>query len=203
MESLYFEGRSNVDSAERGCNGEPELQGTHACAALNLPRNIANITSILLLLVFGIASGVSIDRYPLFYVDDAFFNFPAIRAAHGEQFLYQVSQDAPYANEVWAYHGPLYPNLQTVTFKLFGVNQATSRLPNFLAGWLAVLLLASFLIRRGYHFAPLIFSVLWIGDRATQELMYGRMDGLALLCLEAHLSLLKRPGNPPAASLLF
>ena len=183
MESLYLEGRSSVDSAEHGCNGEPECQGTLACAALNLPRNLANITSILLLLVFGIAWGISIDRYPLFYVDDAFFNFPAIRAAHGEQFLYQASRDAPYANEVWAYHGPLYPHLQAVIFKLFGVNQATSRLSNFLAGWLAVLLLTCFLIRRGYRFAPLIFAVFWVGDRATQELMYGRPDGLALLCL--------------------
>ena len=183
MESLYFEERSHVDSAEHGCNGEPERQGTLARAALNLPRNIANITSILLLLVFGIAWGVSIDRYPLFYADDAFFNFPAIRAAHGEQFLYQVSRDAPYANEVWAYHGPLYPHLQAGLFKLFGANQAASRLPNFFAGWLAVLLLTCFLIRRGYHFAPLIFAVFWIGDRATQELMFGRMDGLALLCL--------------------
>ncbi|MGD0294089.1 MAG: hypothetical protein ABSB30_09560 [Terracidiphilus sp.] len=172
-----------MDSAEHGCNGEPECQSSLARTALNLPRNIANITSILLLLVFGITWGISIDRYPLFYVDDAFFNFPAIRAAHGEQFRYQVSRDAPYANEVWAYHGPLYPNLQTVTFKLFGVNQAASRLPGFVAGWLAVLFLTSFLIRRGYHFAPLIFTVLWIGDRATQELMYGRMDGLAFLCL--------------------
>lgn len=183
MGSPYIEGRSNVDSAEHGCIGKLEHQRTLPCAALNLPGNIANITSIFLLLVFGIAWGISIDRYPLFYIDDSFFNFPAIRAAHGEQLLYQVSRDTPYANEVWAYHGPLYPNLQAVVFKLFGVNQAASRLPNFLAGWTAALLLTLFLIRRGYHFAPLIFVAFWIGDRATQELMYGRPDGLSLLCL--------------------
>jgi len=162
---------------------EPKHRLAFANKALNRPRELFTVTSVLVLLISGIIWGISIDRYPLFYVDDAFFNFPAIRAAHGEQLLYKVSKDAPFADEVWAYHGPFYPNLQAVSFRLFGTNQATARFPDFLAGWIAVLLLNLFLIQRGYNFAPLIFAFFWTGDRATQELMYGRMDGLALLCL--------------------
>jgi len=144
--------------------------------------SVAFLTA-LLLLIFGAAWAFSIDRYPSFYVDDAFFNYPAIRAAHGEPLLYKVRQDAPYSGEVWAYHGPLYPHLQEAAFELFGVSQATARLSDFLGGWLAALLLTFFLVRRGYRIAPLIFAVLWVGDRATQELLYGRMDGMVLLCL--------------------
>lgn len=136
-----------------------------------------------LLLLAAAAWGFSIDRYPQYMVDDAFFNFPAINSLQGHGLVYKVSSTAPFWRDTWGYHGPLYPNLERMNFKLFGTNQAISRLPEFIAGWSAALLVILLLIRRRYTYAPLIVSILWIGDRSTQELMFGRMDGLALLFL--------------------
>lgn len=147
---------------------------------LDVHRNFGNL-SIALLVVGGLLYGFSLDRYPGYYVDDAFFAFPAWKAALGSSFTYVVSSSAPYANEVWAYHGPILPHLLSLLFRLFGFSTAISRTPDFLGGWLAALLIVVFLKHRGYRYAGLGFAILWCGDRAPQELMYGRMEGLALL----------------------
>jgi len=49
-----------------------------------------------------------------------------------------------------------------------------------------------FLNHRNYRYAGLVFAILWCGDRAPQELMYCRMDGLALLTLVAAFLSLER-----------
>ena len=142
-----------------------------------------NVAAIAVVLVGTILYGFSLDRYPLFYVDDAFFAFAPWRAAQGLPFAYAVSSAAPYGDKVWAYHGMVLPNLYILLFKVFGFSTLVSHLPDFLGAWLAALLLVLFLARRGYKYAALIFAILWCGDRAPQEVMYARMDGLALLFL--------------------
>jgi hypothetical protein len=124
---------------------------------------------------------IFIGRYPLPYKDEPFFNYPAISFLRGHGFLYIVSLKAPYAQTLWAYHGPFYPHLQVLVFRLFGISQEVSRLPNLIAGYSAACLMVCLLWRERYRFAPLVFVILWLGDRSTQELQYARMDGLALL----------------------
>jgi hypothetical protein len=128
-------------------------------------------------LFFVILSG----RYPLPYIDESFFSCPAISFLKGHGFLYAVSSQAPYGKTLWAYHGPFYPHLQVFVFWLFGISQQTSRMTNLLAGYSAACVMAYLLWRERYRFASVIFALLWLGDRSTQELLYARMDGLALL----------------------
>lgn len=137
--------------------------------------------SLVILLGCLLFFALHIGRYPLSYIDESFFNYPAIRFLHGSGFIYPVSVYAPFGKTLWAYHGPFYPHLQVLVFWLFGISQETSRLPNLMAGYLAASLMAYSLWREQYRRAPLIFAVLWLGDRSTQELQYARMDGLALL----------------------
>ena len=144
---------------------------------------LAPTFAVILILLGCLAYGYSLDRYPQFYVDDVVFAYPALQAAQGHTFAYTGGGNAPFVNEIWAYHGPVLPNLQILLFKLFGYNFALSRLPNFIGSWMAALLIVLFFTRRGYRYAGLIFAVLWCGDRAVQESMYDRMDGLALLGL--------------------
>jgi hypothetical protein len=155
-------------------------------------RNRTPQMSILLLLLVGLAFGFSVDRYPLFYVDDGFFVYPALKAALGGPFVYNVSASAPFGNTLWAYHGPVLPNLEIVLFRIFGYSSFLSRLPDFVGGWLAALLILLFLNRRGYRYAGLAFVILWAGDRSVQEIMYGRMDGLALLSVVVSFLCLER-----------
>jgi hypothetical protein len=145
-------------------------------------KHLSNLGPYLLL--FGcLIYGYSLDRYPGFYVDDVFFAYPALKASLGGSMTYMVSTSAPFGGQLWAYHGPVLPHLLDLLFKLFGFGTTLSRLPDYLGGWLAAVIIVLFLTDRGYKYAGLAFAILWCGDRATQELMYGRMDGLALLCL--------------------
>jgi hypothetical protein len=138
---------------------------------------------VVVVLLGALLFGFSIDRYPLFYVDEAFFAYPALKANLGSAFSYPVSAAAPFGSDLWAYHGPAFPHLLRILFHYFGFSTAISRLPNFIGAWLAILLLVVALKRNGYRFAGLSLALLWCGDRSTQEVMYGRMEGLTLLCL--------------------
>jgi 4-amino-4-deoxy-L-arabinose transferase-like glycosyltransferase len=139
--------------------------------------------AVLLLTVCAVAWAYCVGLYPSFYWDDPFFAFPAYKAALGRPFVYVVSSTAPFADKLWGYHGPLYPHLLIPLFRIFGYSRWVARAPGFLGGWLAVLLMVWFLNRRGYRVAGLILAILWCGDRATQEILYARMDGVALLFL--------------------
>jgi hypothetical protein len=144
-------------------------------------RTIAFTASLALLIGGFLFVALFIGRYPLSYIDESFLNYPAISFLKGHGFHYVVSSEAPYGKTLWAYHGPFYPHLQVFVFWLFGISQQASRLPNLLAGYSAACLMAYLLWRERYRFASLIFALLWLGDRSTQELQYARMDGLALL----------------------
>ncbi len=124
-----------------------------------------------------------LDRYPLVFVDEPFFNLAPIRYLHGQGFTSPVRDDAPYGDTLWAYHAPLYPRLQLVTFSLLGISDFAARVPSWTAAHLALVLVLVALLRRGRSRAALFVAVAWLGDRAIMELMYGRMDGLAVLCL--------------------
>jgi len=146
------------------------------------PRLWANLSPWVVVcaaLLFGFA----LDRYPTHYVDEAFFVFAAARAAAGGPFTYPVSSQEPFGNVVWALHGPLVPHIVYFLYRFFGFSLLVSRIPDYVGAWLAVLLIVLFLRRRGYHYAGLLFAVLWCGDRAWQEVMYARMEGVALFLL--------------------
>lgn len=141
-----------------------------------------------------------LGRYPSFYEDEVFFVLPALRGAAGHPFVYAVSAKAPFAEQAWGYHGPLFPRLLELLFHVAGYSVALTRLPNVVGAWLAVLLVVLFLARRGYGYAGVLLAVLWCGDRATQEVLYARMDGLALLWLVAAFLLLRRAMEPQSGS---
>lgn len=148
--------------------------------------------SIFVLLVGCVVYGFSLDRFPSASVDEAFFAYPALKASLGGPFTYAVSGGAPFGNELWAYHGPVLPYLDEVLFRLFGFSSMVARLPDYIGGWLAALLLVLFLHRKGYRYGGLAFAILWCGDRSMQELVVGRMEGLALLSVVVSFLLLER-----------
>ena len=138
---------------------------------------------VLIVAIPFLAFGASLDRYPPFYVDEPFLNYPAIRYLEGRGLTYQVSSKAPHADTVFAFHGPFYPWLQVVTFRLLGVTQFASRTPSFMGAHLAVLVLSLSLARRGLWKTALVVALAWVGDRSSQEVMIGRMEGMAFLFL--------------------
>jgi hypothetical protein len=135
---------------------------------------------------------ILVGRYPLPYIDESFFNYPAISFLKGHGFLGIVSSKAPYGTTLWAFHGPFYPHIQVFVYWLIGISQEASRLPNLMGGYSAACLMAYLLWRERYKFAPLILALLWLGDRSTQEIQYARMDGLALLSVVISFMMINR-----------
>jgi hypothetical protein len=150
-------------------------------------RRTAFVASFLLLLIGFCAFVFYLDRYPSPYVDEGFFNLPAARVHDGMSFAVPAAASAPYGETLWAYHAPFYPHLQVLTFRILGVTTFATRIPQYLAGFLAVLLLSIILIRFQCFWCAILVPLVWLGDRSLMESLYGRMDGLALLCLVAAL----------------
>ena len=123
----------------------------------------------------------SLGRYPAFYCDDAYYVYAGLRSYLGGPFAYPLTLSAPYGNVIWSYAGPLFIHFEKLLFQIFGFSIAMTRLPNFLGGWLAAGLMVFWLFRRGYALGGCLLAILWCGCRATLEMLYGRMDGLALL----------------------
>lgn len=123
---------------------------------------------------------IPLGRYPLPYIDESFYNYPAIRYLEGHGFIYHVSSTAPYADKLWANHAPFFPRMQITTFRLLGKNQFAMRAPDYIFAYLALFLICSFLMRRKLFWAALAVAVVWVGDRSTQEVLLGRMEGVAL-----------------------
>src|SRR5271166_1927526 len=88
-------------------------------------------------------------RYPPPYFDEGAYNQPAIRTLDGLSFNWPMAPSAPYGTLVWAYHGPFFPHLQMLTFRLLGVSEFASRIPQVAAAFLGILLLCGILIRSG------------------------------------------------------
>jgi hypothetical protein len=126
---------------------------------------------------------VLLDRYPLFYVDEGYYNFPAVSYLRGEGYCCLLTSDTPHGNLLWAINGPFFSRLQAVTFSLVGPSLGAARLPEFTAAFLAIGLLCGVLAARGLPVAGVALAVLWTGDRSLLESMNGRPDGLSLLGL--------------------
>ena len=96
-----------------------------------------------------------------------------------------MSQSAPYGQTVWAYHGPFFPHLQVITFRLLGVSTFTCRIPQYVAAFLAVALLCGLLIQSKLYWSAIGLAAARLGDRALVESLYGRMEGFGLMFLAA------------------
>jgi hypothetical protein len=136
-----------------------------------------------LFVIVGLLWAYSLGRYPAFYCDDSYYVYAALRSYLGGPFAYPMTLATPYGNLLWSYAGPLFIHLEKLLFHLFGFSILITRLPNFLGGWLAASLMIFWLFRRGYALGGCLLAILWCGDRASLEMLYGRMDGLALLFL--------------------
>ena len=131
-----------------------------------------------------------LDRYPPFYVDEPAFNASAARHVGGQSFVYPLHTEAPHGESVWAYHGPFFPRMQVLTFRLLGVSHWACRIPSYLGGHLATLVLCLLLLRYGLWRSAIVLSIAWVGDRATQMILLGRPDGVShLLVVIGYLSL--------------
>lgn len=144
---------------------------------------LAAVVSVALVLAGFLAFAAYLDRYPPPYFDEGAYNQPALRTLDGLSFAWPLAASAPYGKLVWAYHGPFYPRLQLVTFRLLGASSFAARIPNLAAACLGILLLCGILIRVGRPWAAILVALAWLGDRSLVECLFGRMDGLALLFL--------------------
>ena len=139
--------------------------------------------SIALIIISFCLFGLSLDRYPRVYMDEAWFNYPAVHYLDHGSLVWKFHPDLPYGDIISAFHGPFYPRLQVLTFKMLGVNQFACRIPQYFAIHIALLLLCIILIRRGFWISAILLPIIWIGDRASQETLYGRMEGITALCV--------------------
>ena len=146
-------------------------------------KKLAYLASLCVFFVTFLGYGISLDRYPLYYVDEPFFNYPAIHHLEGGSLTYRVSPLQPHGDTVFAMHAPFYTQMQVLTFRLLGKDQFACRIPQYFSAYLAVLVLSVFLVRRGLWVPGLLLPLAWVGDRSAQEVLYGRMEGLALLFL--------------------
>lgn len=153
-----------------------------SAAAPTRSRALLRALCLIVLGVGFLSFFVSLDRYPISYIDEPNFNWAAISYLDGDGFLYNYSSKAPHRDRIWAYHAPIFPRMQVLTFRLLGVSRFAARAPQYGAAYLALLLLCTFLMRRGLEVSALIVALAWLGDRSSQEVLYGRMEGLALLC---------------------
>jgi hypothetical protein len=141
------------------------------------------VLAVLLVVLSFLSYAFALDRYPAPYVDEPFYNYPAVRFLDGDGLNWRVSTEAPAGDRQWAYHGPFFVRLQVATVKLLGLSLTAARLPQYLAAHLAVLLLCGLLLRLRLRLSAFIVALAWVGDRSVQEILYGRMEGLVLACV--------------------
>ena len=127
--------------------------------------------------------GCSLGRYPGFFCDEPMFNYPAVRYLDSGSMAWRLNPAMPHGDEISAWHSPFYSRLQVLTFKLLGVSEYACRVPQHLAIHIALLVLCVFLIRRGFWKSAILLPMIWIGDRASQETLFGRMEGITALCV--------------------
>jgi 4-amino-4-deoxy-L-arabinose transferase-like glycosyltransferase len=175
---------------------------THSLILLLIRALDAKWLSLLvpLALILSVAAfvGANLGRFPLPYIDESFWIWPAISYLHGHGFVYQIGSSLPYTGTLWAYHGPLYPHLLVFVFKLFGFSLLAARLTELLPACAAVCMMVYMLWKQGNRFAPLAFALVWLGDRAPQELEYARVEGCAILCVVLAFLFLQRFDEKPS-----
>ncbi|MDA0324005.1 MAG: glycosyltransferase family 39 protein [Verrucomicrobia bacterium] len=145
----------------------------------------AAVLCVLIIAVSFSMFGFTLARYPIYFDDEPFFNLSAVRFLTGKSFAYVVHPDAPHAGDLWAYHSPLFFRMQVLTFKIFGLNHFSCRIPSWMGCHLAIGMLCGLLIRHRMRLAAIMIACLWIGDSSTQEMLLGRPDGVALLGVAA------------------
>jgi hypothetical protein len=62
--------------------------------------NQARLISLLSISLISIGFGTHLDRYPEFYRDEAFLNYPSIQYSRLGTYSYRHSGDTPYGDEV-------------------------------------------------------------------------------------------------------
>src|ERR1035441_7783302 len=131
--------------------------------------------SLLLFLVIFARFFFVLDRYPLINaIDEPVLNQPAISCHDGHSLLWAPAPHAPYENELWFYHGPFYPRFQIFTFRILGVSEFSSRLPQYLASSLAILALSLVLICSDLPKTGVLLLIVWLGDRSSIEVLLAR-----------------------------
>ncbi len=123
----------------------------------------------------------TLDRYPVYFFDEPFFNISAARWIDGQSFAYPIHSQAPHQETAFAPHAPFFFRLQVLTFRLLGVSHFACRIPSYAGGHIAVLGLCLFLIGRQRGLAAVITAFAWIGCRAPLQLLLGRPEGVCLL----------------------
>jgi len=124
-----------------------------------------------------------VDRYPETYVDEPFYNLPAVNFLRTGQFQAELLQGMPFQEELYAFSGPIYPRLQIYLHGILGIGHAAARLPSLIAFRLALIGLAIFLIGRGLPLSALLICMFLVGDSVELAMLFGRMEGIALLTL--------------------
>jgi hypothetical protein len=140
----------------------------------------AYVCSYLLILVSFCSHVFALDRYPMPYVDEAFFYYPAIRALEGHGLNYRTHSQEPYGDIVFSLHAPFFPRTQAAAFFLLGISQFACRFTPYLAAHLAILLLCQFLLRVGLFRSAVVVAVAWLGDRSNWHILYGRPEGVCM-----------------------
>lgn len=145
-----------------------------------------------------------LDRYPLVNaIDEPLLNQPAISCLDGHSLLWAPAPHAPYENELWFYHGPFYPRFQTLTFRMLGISEFSSRLPQYLASSLAIFALSLVLIYSGLPKTGVLLLIVWLGDRSSIEVLLARPEGLAFLALAGAFVVLVRRQSLPQGLMAF
>src|SRR5271165_5925741 len=103
-----------------------------------ITMNQTRLISLLSVSLIAIGYGIHLDRYPEFYFDEAFLNYPSIQYSRLGFYSYRHSSDTPYGDEVYCYNGPFFSRLQRLNFRAFGGGLASWRMPQFICGNLAV-----------------------------------------------------------------
>ena len=157
------------------------------------------LLSLFIMLFAFLGFGFCLDRYPPFYVDEPFFNYPSISYLGGNGFVYRHSPDTPHGDLLWAYNGPFFSRLQCLTFTVFGRGLANWRWPQYLCGFLSIGLLSFHLIENGRPISGVLMPMVWAGDGTLMQLLLGRPDGIALLFIVIAFLLLIQVGRSYSA----
>lgn len=127
---------------------------------------------------------LTMDRYGVYtplHVDQPWFNEPAARVLDGGDFRLLLHSATPYRECVQAGHGPFFPRMQVLVLRCLGVNQFACRIPSYLAGHMATVVIVMLLLRNRLPLAAVAVAVFSVGDTAVVQLLLGRPDGLSRL----------------------
>lgn len=146
---------------------------------------------LLFFIIALIINLLTIYTFPSWF-DEAYYANISFNFVNGYGFLQDLIPG--YNNGQVLIYGPVYFFLQAQLIHLFGLDQFVFRLPNLLAGYLSVGLLYKILRERGCGktFALLFLAGAVADVSFNRNLVYGRMDLVALLSVMMALMLVHR-----------